>query len=107
LPTHEQHGAQEAAGTAPAHWDRPWRRFKDDDAATIAAFAERLMPGAQYINRALAGAPTAAPTKSARFIVFSHAGRLLVGWLIARAACRIGFADERVPGVPPLNNAPT
>jgi gluconate 2-dehydrogenase gamma chain len=66
--THEQHGAQEAAGTAPAHGAGHGAFFKDDDAATIAAFAERLMPGApgkpgaadagvlNYIDLALAGA---------------------------------------------------
>jgi gluconate 2-dehydrogenase gamma chain len=68
--THEQLGAVAAPGEAAAHGHGAGHGafFNDDDAATIAAFAERLMPGApgkagatetgvlNYIDLALAGA---------------------------------------------------
>ena len=68
--THEQHGAVAAPAGAAAHGQGAGHGafFNDDDAATVAAFAERLMPGApgkpgateagvlNYIDLALAGA---------------------------------------------------
>jgi gluconate 2-dehydrogenase gamma chain len=67
--THAQHNAADApATTAQAHGDGHGAFLNDDDAATVAAFAERLMPGApgkpgardagvlNYIDLALAGA---------------------------------------------------
>ena len=67
--THPQHGPAEApATTAHAHGPGHGAFLNDDDAATVAAFAERLMPGApgkpgardagvlNYIDLALSGA---------------------------------------------------
>ena len=69
--THEQHNAADAATTTAqshAHGGGHGAFFNDEDAATVAAFAERLMPGApgkpgageagvlNYIDLALAGA---------------------------------------------------
>jgi len=68
--THEQHGAVAPAAEAAAHGHGAGHGafFNDDDAATVAAFAERLMPGTpgkpgateagvlNYIDLALAGA---------------------------------------------------
>ena len=68
--THDQHGAIDAPAetTAHGHGAGHGAFFNDDDAATVAAFAERLMPGTpgkpgateagvlNYIDLALAGA---------------------------------------------------
>jgi gluconate 2-dehydrogenase gamma chain len=67
--THAQHGPAEApATTAHAHGPGHGAFLNDDDAATVAAFTERLMPGApgkpgardagvlNYIDLALSGA---------------------------------------------------
>jgi gluconate 2-dehydrogenase gamma chain len=69
--TQEQHGAADAAATAGAHDHGGGGHgtfLNDDDAATVEAFAERIMPGAagkpgardagvrNYIDLALAGA---------------------------------------------------
>jgi gluconate 2-dehydrogenase gamma chain len=67
--THEQHGATDATtAQAQAHAGGHGAFFNDGDAATITAFAERLMPGApgkpgareagvlNYIDLALSGA---------------------------------------------------
>jgi len=68
--THEQHGVPTTPADGAAHGQGAGHGafFNDDDAATVAAFAERLMPGApgkpgateagvlNYIDLALAGA---------------------------------------------------
>ena len=66
--TNEQQAAAATAGQGHAHGPGHGAFFNDDDAATVAAFAERLMPGAagspgardanvlNYIDLALAGA---------------------------------------------------
>jgi gluconate 2-dehydrogenase gamma chain len=66
--THEQAAAAPADSTVHGHGAGHGAFFNDDDAATVAAFAERLMPGApgkpgateagvlNYIDLALAGA---------------------------------------------------
>jgi len=63
-----QHGPAETTGQAHAHAGGHGAFFNDDDAATVAAFTERLLPGApgqpgareanvlNYIDLALAGA---------------------------------------------------